>query len=57
VKFYWNLTIGLTSVEVGDELLQMAFDLFSTIHSHAFTKAFVENTNYQIKWVHKSQKH
>jgi len=30
-------------VEVGDELLQMAIDLFLTVHSHTFTKEFMEN--------------
>ena len=42
VKFYWDLAIGLTPVEVGDELLPMVIDLFLTIRSHAFTKGFVE---------------
>jgi len=49
VKFYWDFTIGLTLVEIGDELLQMAFNLFLIIHSDAFSKAFVENTNNHIK--------
>ena len=31
VKFYWDLAIGLTPVEVGDELLPMVIDLFLTI--------------------------
>ena len=43
VKIYWDLAVGLTPVEVGDELLQMAIDLFLTVHSHTFMKGFMEN--------------
>jgi len=42
VKFYWDLAVGLTPVEVSDELLQMVTDLFLTVRSHAFTKGFME---------------
>jgi len=39
IKFYWDLAVGLITMEV---LLQMVIDLFLTVCRHAFTKGFVE---------------
>ena len=42
VTFYWDLAIGITSTEVGDELLKMAIDLYTTVRGNAFAKGFME---------------
>jgi len=42
VRFYWDLAMGLTPVEISDDLLKMIVDLFTTVHSHAFTKGYME---------------
>lgn len=42
VQFYWDLAMGLTAVEISDDLLNMVVDLFTTVHSHAFVKGYME---------------
>ena len=42
VRFYCDLAIGMTCTEVGDELLKMAIDLYTTVHGNPFAKGFME---------------
>jgi len=42
VRFYWDLANGITSTEIGDELLKMVIDVYTTIRGNAFTKGFME---------------
>ena len=42
VRFYWDLAMGLTAVEISDDLLKMVVDLFTSVRSHAFTKGYME---------------
>ena len=42
VRFYWDITIGKTSTKIGDDLLKMVIDLYTTIRGNAFAKRFVE---------------
>jgi len=34
VRFYWDLAVGLTAVDTGEELLKMVVDLFTIVCSH-----------------------
>ena len=42
VRFYWDLAVGLTAVDISEELLKMVVDLFTIVRSHAFTKGYME---------------
>ena len=42
VGFYWDLAIGITPTEIGDELLKMTIDLYTTVRGNAFAKGFME---------------
>ena len=49
VRFNWDLTIGKTSFKIGDDLLKMVIDLYTTIHGNAFAKDPWNNTYKRTK--------
>jgi len=49
VRFYRDLTIGMTSTEIGDELLRMAINLYTMVRGNAFAKGFMEQCKQKNK--------